>query len=84
MMYFIALLLNPIRKNWVRTIAEGSILILGFHEQLLPFMQYFNLSNQEGCFINLLKLIFSFIVLILFVPLIKVVKYYCPILMGRR
>lgn len=84
MMYFIALLLNPIRKNWVRTIAEGSILILGFHEQLLPFMQYFNLSNQEGCFINLLKLIFSFIVLILFVPLIKVVKYYCPILMGWR
>lgn len=86
MMYMMSLWLSQIKSKWVLTIASGNIIILGFHEQLLILLEYFTPTNNiygEGT-ITAIKLIFSFIILILFIPVIRLVKCYCPILMGHR
>lgn len=82
MTFLLSLLLSPIKKNYIQIIASGNIIILGFHEWLLPLMQYPTIYGQEV--IDVIKLVYSLIVLIIFIPIILIVKKICPILIGRR
>lgn len=63
--------------NINQTISVGSILILGFHTKLILLFT---------CFIQdrtLLDVFFSLIILIAFVPIIKVCESYFPLILGK-
>lgn len=81
--YVICRLIERWQWKGVNVISSGNILILGFHYPLLILMYYLPKSDSTLT-INVEKTIFSFILLIAFIPLIKIVKRYFPIILGNR
>ena len=80
LVYCISLLLSHYipEKAWIKTLSSGTIVILGFHQILLSFYPYFHISH------NCVKYAYSLVVLLLFIPLIKLCFIKIPILIGNR
>ena len=75
--------LDNLKIEAITTISMGTILILGFHEQLLPILEHLSHFNM-GVHPNLLKALFSLSILLLFIPIIHAIKRWCPIFLGKR
>ncbi len=83
LMYTLANLLNGIKIKAVTILSIGTILILGFHVLLLELLAFLPQPETVVC-MNLLKAVFSFAVLLVFIPIIHIVKKNFPILLGKR
>lgn len=72
LIYIISKWLDKIESSIVKTIATGSIIILGLHWQLI---KYIKISPE-------LDAISAFVLLLLFVPIIRICEKKMPILIG--
>lgn len=65
----------------IMTLSIGTIIILGFHMHFVKlfntFMVTYSLDRDIYCYP------FSMIILILFIPIIKIIRTYIPVLIGR-
>ena len=78
LVYLISKCLDNYILSGVKDISNGSILILGFHYYLVKFIIIFtDKYSLQTC-------LYSLIILILFVPIIRLTKRYFPVLLGRR
>lgn len=73
--YILSRHLNTFMRSFAKTISIGSIVVLGFHMQLIVL-------NPYGAKTTFSYIIFTVIILLLFVPIIIVVKKYLPWMMG--
>lgn len=75
--FFLSKLLEGIHWSIVTDISVGTTLILGFHMHLISFIRHFLNST------SIADLIFSIIIVLLFVPIIRFCKSHIPIIMGK-
>lgn len=75
--YFISKLLETLHYQYMIDISIGTILILGFHQQFISIFKH--LFEQRTIY----DTIFSVIILLLFVPVIKLCRSHLPILLGK-
>lgn len=77
-----SLLSRYLNCNSIKIISSGTIVILGFHMLIVkPFLFYWfdqlNLSRDIYCYL------IAALIVIVFIPIIKLTKRYVPILLGR-
>lgn len=70
--YMLCKWLDNVRLSAVSTISNGSIVILGLHYM---FIRYTKIAPS-------LDLVSALVLLLLFVPIIKLCERYCPIILG--
>lgn len=70
--YILCKWLNDIKLPIVTTISNGSIVILGLH---FMFIGYTKITPSQDC-------VSALILLLLFVPVIKLCERYCPFIIG--
>lgn len=67
-------------NKYLRTLSVGSIVILGFHNSIImDFMRLHNVSINDY---NVL--LYSLLIMLLFIPINMFLEKYCPIIMGKR
>lgn len=69
--------------EWIKVLAMGSILVLGFHMHFVNLFRNIvfkelNIPSDIGCYLA------SIIILMLFVPIIYVIQKYVPFLIGKK
>lgn len=69
--------LNELRIKIVRDIAVGSIVILGFHMHLVR-IALLTISKR-----TIADSVFSILIVIIFVPIIRFAEKHTPIIMGK-
>lgn len=79
---FIAKYLNRFQFRWVTDISMGSILILGFHYQLIDLFTYL-LKRVELSRNLLIDIVLSILIMALFIPVIRLTSKYFPLLLGK-
>ena len=85
MVLLISLMLDHLRSSVVRIISSGTILILVFHRDLLhPFLKMIDNAQLPLLPENLLIFALCVAVLLVFVPIILVVRRLAPFLLGGR
>lgn len=81
----ISVFMDNKKSRCVETISIGTILILVFHRELLhPLLKLINNANVDIITENILMFVSSAIVLLVFIPIIYLVKRFFPIVLGRR
>ncbi|HAT62436.1 MAG TPA: hypothetical protein DCS83_07850 [Prevotella sp.] len=76
MVFLLSKWFNQVRLTAVRDISEGIILILGFHDYLiLLFRRFFTMSAT-------LDLLYTLLILLVFIPVIRSAEKYLPWLVG--
>lgn len=78
LVYAIAQMLSKFKYNGIIDISNGTILILGF--QLLFIGLIYNIYKLNNIFFVVLA---SVLIMMVFIPIIRIVEKYCPILMGK-
>ena len=78
--YAIALLLSRYNPNLISLLSRGMIIILGFHNFFLMVYKNF-LRDYRAPFIDY---ICSLLILLMFIPIIKIAERWMPALMGMR
>ena len=75
--FLISKLLEKIHWSMITDISIGTTLILGFHMHMIFIIRhYFNTAS-------IADFIFSIIIVLIFVPIIRFCKSYVPIIMGK-
>lgn len=80
----LAILLDKCYYRWNFVISQGTILILGLHGNAIYILSaiYFKLGyNPHSISFTLAA---SLLIMIFFVPVIKVCSNYCPVIIGRK
>ena len=78
MIFIISKWLNRFKFNGVITISKGTILILGFHMYFL-----IHLVRKISAEASYMDIVWSLVVVILFIPIILFTEKYIPLLMGK-
>lgn len=75
--FFISKLLEKFHWSIITDISIGTTLILGFHMHIISIIRnYFNTASFAD-------VVFSMIIVLTFVPIIRFCKSYAPIIMGK-
>lgn len=77
LIYEVGKMLDSVHASWVLDISKGCILILGFQWYLLNIVY----KLRPGA--TLLDWLFAAVVVIAFIPVIRFVERYMPLLMGK-
>lgn len=80
LVFIISYYLQNKKLYLINVISEGTIIILGFQKLFIRLFKHFPTFYNE----DLLKYLYAFIILVLFVPIIKLSERYFPILLGIR
>lgn len=76
LLFFVSKLLDfPV--GWIRTLAVGSVVILGFHRYMIVFYRHFIDKNPADILVALA-------ILLIFIPIIRFCIRYAPWLVGNR
>lgn len=75
--FLISKLLEKFQWRIIKDISIGTTLILGFHMHIISFIRHF------FCTASFMDLIFSIIIVLLFVPIIRFCKLHIPVIMGK-
>lgn len=79
MLYVISLWLSRLPyRNMVLTLSKGSILIIGLHIVIVRRLTELPNRLWEE------DLMLALLILLAFVPIVRLVEFFCPILLGRR
>jgi fucose 4-O-acetylase-like acetyltransferase len=83
--FFLSVALDNVRFKFIPIISIGTMVILEFHRDLYhPFgkivKEYSTGVADEG----LLSLLFSAIVLLLFIPIVMILQRFFPLILGKR
>ena len=76
--YFVSKILQRFNFKTVQTISKGCILILAFHWNIQHLFK--NFLPQSSA----LQWLYSFIILLAFIPVIQITNKYFPVLLGSR
>lgn len=77
MVFIFSKWLNRIRIKFVVNISNGTILILGFHCYLILLVRkFFSLPTS-------MDLLYSFLIILIFIPVIRFTEKYMPCLIGK-
>ena len=75
--FLISKLLEKFHWSIIADVSIGTTLILGFHMHIIHiFRHFFNIPSFAD-------FVFSIIIVLLFVPIIRLCKRYAPIIMGK-
>ena len=78
LVYILARMLEDIKWHFIIDLSTGMILILGFQMQFITLIcRYIHICGGVE------TLIASVIVMLIFIPIIKLAERYCPYLMGK-
>lgn len=81
----VSLRLDKVRSNAVTLIANGNIVILTFHQEVNHAQLKLVYKQEWGSIVtDAATFVVSILTLLAFVPIIIVLKKYCPILIGMR
>ena len=75
--YFLSKLLDNLRWRFITDISIGTIIILGFHGHLVKAFRSIFSANSP------LDILFSILIVLLFVPIIRFCQSYFPLIMGK-
>lgn len=75
-LFFVSKLLD-FPAGWIRTLAVGSVVTLGFHRYLIVFYRHFFDKNPFDFLV-------AFIILLIFIPVIRFCIRHVPWLVGNR
>ena len=79
MLYVVSLWLSRLRyQNMVLTLSKGSILIIGLH--IVIVRRLTELPNRFWAE----DLLFAVLILLAFIPIVKLAERFCPLLLGNR
>lgn len=83
--FFLSVALDNVRSRFIPIISIGTMVILEFHRDLYhPFgkivKEYSTGVVDEG----LLSLLFSAVVLLLFIPVVMILQRFFPLILGKR
>lgn len=79
MLYIVSLWLSRLPyRGMVKTLSEGSILIIGLH--IIIVRRLIELPGR----LWVEDLVFAVLILLAFFPLVRIAELFCPILLGRR
>ena len=78
--FMVSYYLQNTQLNIISIISKGTIIILGFQKLLIRIFKHFPTPFDD----DLVKYIFAFVILLLFIPIIQLSERYCPILLGYR
>lgn len=70
--------LQGVKLKSISLLGGGTIIILGAHQILISILEKFRLINV----VTFLDYLFAFLILIAFIPIIKIIRKYVPILYG--
>ena len=75
-----------IYKKWMQTIGMGSIIILAFQgyfiERIAPRLEI--LTMGKNALYEVGSIIFSIIIMLIFIPVIRFCQRYVPVVLGKR
>ena len=77
MIFFICKYLERYNFKWLKTISQGTIIILGFHIFLVQILRKI---FPEPSFLDY---VWSLLIIFLFIPVIIFTQRYIPILLGK-
>lgn len=85
-MVHVSYIAQNLLKNYMRIISQGSILILAFHLVILYPAKNFALRYMENNELLevMVYVIVSILICVFFIPIIRFVQKYVPILIGKR
>lgn len=78
LVFVISKMLGECTSPIVRDVSNGSIIILGFHYYVVIFLCHY--TDKD----SVLTFFYSLLILIAFVPIIRLTNRFFPILLGRR
>lgn len=78
--FIVSYYLQNIRLDSVDTIAKGTIVILGFHQYFIKVFDRIPIAMSS----DVLEYAYAFIILILFIPIIKLSERFFPVILGYR
>lgn len=77
MIFIISKWLEHTSNKWAVIISNGTIVILGFHGYFIM------VANRISSSHSIMDIVFSFVIIILFIPIIRITEAYFPYLIGK-
>lgn len=78
LVFAVAKLFSNIKIQGIMDISKGTIIILGFHVQFVVLLcKLYRLASFEEI------LFVSLVILLIFIPIIRITERFCPILIGK-
>lgn len=72
----------PAGRHWIVSLSNGTLLILGLHFEIYPYMTV-AFRYVTGIYNAYLPLLIGFMVMVVCYPLIRFCEKHCPILLGK-
>ena len=84
-LFVLCAMIDDVKWKYLSLLAIGNLVTLTFHRELLHEpLKWINKSSMEVCLKDASMLAISAVVLLLFIPIIWIIKKYLPILIGKR